>query len=165
MAFDTFLDIAEVPGESTAKDFDGKIEIYSFSFGVSNPVTISSGTKGSSGGKASLSSFNIMKKTDKASPLLFAACASGDHFAKAVVTMRKAGGEAGGQSVFLKYEFENVFVESVQWSGSTGGDDTPTESASLAYGKVTINYQPQDAKGATGDPIIKSWNVQTVSPD
>ena len=31
-------------------------------------------------------------------------------------------------------------VESVQWSGSSGGDDTPTESVSFAFAKVEIDY-------------------------
>jgi type VI secretion system secreted protein Hcp len=162
MAFDTYLEIKEVPGEATAKGMEGKIEIYSFSFGASNPVTIGAGATGMGGGRATLSSFNIMKKTEKSSPLLFAACATGDHFPKAVVTLRKAGGKSG-QTEFLKYEFENVFVESIQWSGSSGGDDTPSESVSFAFGKVTVNYLPQDNTGKGGGAIVKSWNVQTVA--
>ena len=35
---------------------------------------------------------------------------------------------AGHSRSFLKYTFTDVMVESIQWSGSTGGDDTPTES-------------------------------------
>jgi len=162
MAYDTFLDIKEVPGESTAKGGEGKIEIYSFSLGASNPVTVGSGTTGMGAGKATVSSFNIMKKTDKASPVLFSACVKGDHFPKATVFLRKAGG-AAGQVEFLKYEFEKVYVESVQWSGSSGGDDTPTESVSLAFGKVTVSYLPQDDTGKAGAAIVKSWNLQTTA--
>ena len=32
-----------------------------------------------------------------------------------------------------KYDFTDVMVESIQWSGSSGGDDTPTESVSFAF--------------------------------
>ena len=40
-------------------------------------------------------------------------------------------------------------VESIQWSGSSGGDDTPTESVSIAFAKVKISYSKQaDATGA-----------------
>src|SRR5436853_4572 len=97
MAFDTFIDIAGVEGECTAKGFEKKIEIYSFSIGASNPTTVGSGATGLSGGKVSVSSFNFMKKTEKASTTLFAACCTGQHFATAKVTLRKAGGEGGQQ--------------------------------------------------------------------
>src|SRR5438105_3676703 len=144
MAFDTFLEIKGVEGECTAKGMEAKIEIYSFSWGASNPTTVSSGATGLSAGKVSISSFNIMKKTEKSSPVLFSACCIGKHFATATVTMRKATGE-GGQKAFLTYTFTDVMVESIQWSGSSGGDDTPTESVSLAFGKVAISYQQQDS--------------------
>lgn len=163
MAFDTFLKIEspELKGESTAKGFENTIEIYSFSWGASNPVTVGSGTGGMSGGKVSVSSFNVMKKTDKASPELFAACCTGKHYGKATVTMRKAGGK---QETFLVYTFTEVMVESVQWSGSSGGDDTPTESLSLAFGKVEISYTAQKPDGTMDSSPVKAvWDLTKVS--
>ena len=162
MAFDTFLELTGIEGEATAKGFEKKIEIYSFSWGASNPTTVSSGATGLSAGKVSISSFNIMKKTEKSSPKLFTACCAGKHIDKAIVTMRKAAGDAG-QKAFLVYTFENVMVESIQWSGSTGGDDTPTESVSLAFAKVSISYQQQDSKGGSvGNPVDASWDLTKV---
>jgi len=164
MAFDTYLKIEtpNVTGEATATGFEGQIEIYSFSWGASNPTTIGSGAQGLSAGKVSISSFNIMKKTETSSAPLFNACASGQHYATATVTMRKAGGTAG-QQIFLTYVFTDVMVESIQWSGSSGGDDTPTESVSLAFGKVEITYFKQDDTGAMAKAGQASWNLQTVA--
>ena len=34
-----------------------------------------------------------------------------------------------------KYTFTDVMVDSIQWSGSPGGDDVPTESVSFAFAK------------------------------
>lgn len=161
MAFDAFLKIDGIDGESTRKDFEKQIEILSFSWGASNPATIGSAGAGGGAGKASLSSFNLMKISDAASPGIFQACCKGKHFDKAKVTLRKAGGEAPVD--YLTYEFENVYIESVQWSGSSGGDDRPVESVSIAFGKVTITYTPQSDKGATASPVVASWDVQTVS--
>jgi len=164
MAFDTFLDLKGIEGESTAKGMEKKIEIYSFSWGASNPTTVSSGATGLSAGKVSISSFNIMKKTEKSSPKLFLACCQGKHLDSAVVTMRKAAGDAG-QKAFLTYTFTDVMVESIQWSGSSGGSDTPTESVSFAFGKVAIQYKIQDtATGAMTDGGQASWNLTTTSP-
>jgi type VI secretion system secreted protein Hcp len=148
MPFDAYMKITgpDVTGESTAKDMEKYIEIYSFSWGAHNPTTVSPGSSGLSAGRASVSSFNVMKKTESSSAPLFAACCGGTHYAKCEVSMRKATGLDGGQKVFLKYTFEDVMVESVQWSGSSGGDDTPTESLSLAFAKLAIDYFKQDEK-------------------
>lgn len=162
MAFDAYLDFGkDIEGESTRKGFEKKIEIYSFSFGVSNPATIGPGSGGAGAGRAMLSSFNCMKATDKASPLLFQACASGKHFPKVTVSLNKAGGDS---VTYLTYEFENCFIESVQWSGSTGGDDRPVESLSIAFGKVTITYNAQAMTGAKdAKAVIGSWDVTKVT--
>jgi len=158
MAFDAFLQVDDVKGEAEASGFEGAIEILSFSWGASNPVNLSGTGMGS--GKVSLSDFSIMKKTDSASNVFFAKCCDGTHFDKATVSFRKAGGE---QEVYLTYEFETVFVSSIQWSGSSGGDDVPTESGSFAYKKVTITYNPQKDTGGSDGPDIQSWDVGKVA--
>jgi type VI secretion system secreted protein Hcp len=162
MAFDTYVELTGIDGEATAKGFEKKIEIFSFSWGASAPVTIGPGSSGISASKVSISSFNMMKKTDVASPKLFKACCTGDHITKMLVSMRKQTG-VGGQDAFLIYTFEEVMVESIQWSGSSGGDDTPTESVSFAFGKVTVEYKTQgkDGKLVAGTPVV--WDVRTVT--
>lgn len=164
MAFDTFVKITgpDVAGESTAEGHAGEIEIYSFSFGASNPITVGSGSTGLSGGKATMSSFNAMKKTDKSSPILFNACCTGQAYEKIEITLRKAGG-AAGQQEYLKYIFENCMIESIQWSGSTGGDDTPTESLSFAFAKYEMQYLAQKADNTLeSSPIRGNYDVTKV---
>ena len=159
MAFDAFLTIDGVESESTREGFEGQIELLSFHMGASNPSTIGSGGGGGAG-KATLSSFNCTKVTDKASPGLFQACCQGKHFPKAKVTLHKAGGDKAVD--YLVYEFEKVFVESIDWSGASGGDDRPIEQLSLAYGKVTVTYTPQTEKGVKGSPVVGSWDKMKV---
>jgi type VI secretion system secreted protein Hcp len=101
-----------------------------------------------------------MKKSEKSSPKLFSACCNGQHYAKSTVVMRKAAGASAKQSVFIQYDFQDVMVESIQWSGSTGGDDTPTESVSFAFAKVTITYNVQNTKdGTTTTGATASWDL------
>jgi type VI secretion system secreted protein Hcp len=165
MPFDTYLKLEGIEGEATAKGHEKEIEIYSFSWGASNPTSVGAGKTGLSASRVSISSFNVMKKTEKSSNTLFAKCCQGAHIPSAIVTMRKATGE-GGQKPFLVYTFTNVMVESIQWSGSTGGDDTPTESVSFAFEKVETSYQQQDSKGgAVGNAVKASWDLTTVSKD
>ncbi|WP_165230993.1 Hcp family type VI secretion system effector [Aquisphaera insulae] len=163
MAFDTYLKIDSVDGESQQSNHEKWIEIYSFSWGASNPTTVGPGSGGLSAGRVSVSSFNVMKKTEASSATLFAACATGKHFKDATVEMSKATGD-GGQKVFLKYVFSDVLIESIQWSGSTGGDDSPTESLSIAFAKVAINYFKQDeTTGAMAPAGDATWDLTKVA--
>jgi type VI secretion system secreted protein Hcp len=159
MAFDTWLKLDAIDGEGTATGFEKQIEIYSFSWGASNPVTVGASGRGIGASKVSISSFNIMKKLDSASPHLFEKCCTGTHIKQVTVTMRKAGGK---QEIFHKLEFETCMIESVQWSGSSGGDDTPTESVSIAFLKVDLGYAKQKKEGGVEGMVTKIWNLATV---
>jgi len=156
MAYDAFLKLAGVTGESQKQGHTGEIELNSFSWGASNPTTVGKGS-GMAAGKVAFSDFSIMKVTDKSSPTLFLNCSSGNHFTTGTVAIQKATGGATGET-YLQYDFTNVFVTSIQWSGSTGGDDTPTESVSFAYEQVQITYKPQDSTGKLGAQVIAGWN-------
>jgi type VI secretion system secreted protein Hcp len=174
MAFDTFMYFTgaataksgsiTVKGETTDSVYGPKsaFEIYSFSWGMSNPTTIGSAGGGGGAGKVSISDFNIMKKLDAASPLMMLACAQGAHFPQVDVVMRKAGGKP---LEYLKITFKEVYIASIQESGSSGGDDTPTESVSLAFKSFALEYQPQDSTGAVkGGAITASWDVSLNTP-
>ncbi|MFI5311589.1 MAG: Hcp family type VI secretion system effector [Gemmatimonadales bacterium] len=148
----------DVKGESQDSKYKDAIPLYSFSWGASNPTSVAHGGAGLASGKVSISSFNIMKKTDVASTALFTGCCKGTHYASAKVILRKASGSDKALD-FLVIDFKEVMVESIQWSGSAGGDDTPTESVSFAFGEVTITYTSQDAKGGAGKPVVGKWDI------
>jgi len=153
MAFDAYLKVPGVDGESRRKDFEKQIEIFSFSLGAQSPTSIGAGG-GRGGGKVSLSLFSFTKWSDVASAAFFQACCTGTQFAKATLTLRKVG---GSRSVdVLRYEFENVSVESLNWAGSSADNDVPLEAVSFAFDKVTVTYTPQTATGARGNAVVGS---------
>jgi type VI secretion system secreted protein Hcp len=161
MAFDAFLAIPGVEGESTRDGHVGETEIFSFSWGVDNPSTIGSAAPGSGGGRATLSAFNFMKKSDKFTSAAFSQCCVGQAFDKATVTLQKASGGTGEGLKFIIYEFTKVYFTSIQWSGSSGGDDTPTEACSFTFAAVKMTYVPQDANGTPGDQLINNYDQTT----
>ncbi|HET6576197.1 MAG TPA: type VI secretion system tube protein Hcp [Fimbriiglobus sp.] len=161
MAFDVYLKIDGIDGEVTAKDVEKQIELLSYSFGASNPATIGPGTEGGAAGRVSISSFNVMKQTDSTSTALFLKCAEGKHFKDATVTLRKATGD-GGQKPFMIYKFTTVYVDSIQWSGSTGSDQ-PMESLSFSFAKVEIEYYKQDEKGNLKKQSNATFDVTKIS--
>ncbi len=160
MAFDAYLEIDGIEGESERAGHQKKIAIQSFEFGAKNPASIGPETGGGGTGHAELSTFNIARYTDKASPVLFEACCLGAHRPKAKVTVIKAGGESA--LPYLTFDFEKVYVESIKWgaaSAAAGGkDDRPVEEITLAFGKVEITYQPQSADGSAGGAVVGSYN-------
>ena len=163
MAFDTFLKIDGLVDDDPQAGHQGLIPVYSFSWGASKPVAGGGPTGGPTGGKVSFSSFNLMKKADKVSPALMLACAAGTRYQSAVVTMFKAAGSAtkGSSTPFMEYDFSDVIVESIQWSGSSGGDDAPTESVSLAFSKVVYNSTAQNPDGSTTASPPVGWDLTT----
>ncbi len=121
MAYDAFLKLDDVNGEVRDSQFEKWIEVDSFSWGVSQ--TGASATGGGGGaGKVSFQDLHITKPTDKSSAALFQKCATGQHFQKCQLHVRKAGGDASGaSSVFLKIEMEDVLVSGVQFEGASAG--------------------------------------------
>jgi type VI protein secretion system component Hcp len=79
---------------------------------------------------------------------------SGQLFQKAEIDFVRSS-EGGG--VFLKYELQDVIVSSLQDGGAASdAGNTPDESLSMNFSKLTISYYPQDAKGQLGPPIVAS---------
>jgi type VI secretion system secreted protein Hcp len=156
MAFDAFIKLKDIKGESGDSKHKGEIEILSFHWGVSQSGTAAFG-KGGGGGKANISDFSFVKRVDSASPVLFQKCAQGEHIDEGLVTVRKAGGT---QLEYLKYKFTTLIVSSVRPGGSSqGSDDIPLEEISLNFAKCEIDYQPQGKDGkAEGGPIHGGWD-------
>ena len=155
MAIDTHIKFDGVEGESTHQDHKGEVEVLSWTWGVSNASLAGGG--GSGKGKATPGDFHFTHRYDKASPVLAKKCAQGVHFKEVVVTSRKAG---EGQKDFLKVTMKEVFITSVQPSGSSGGDIA--ESISMSYGSVDFAYKPQDEKGGLGGEVKFGWDVKTT---
>lgn len=161
MAWDVYLQIEGVKGESKRDGHVEEIELDSFSLGGSNPASVGQGSGGGTG-TVSLSSFSISKKTDAASTALFSAMCNGDHFPKAKLTMFVSGGKKALEK--LVYEFEEVFVDSMNWSAGDGGGAVPNESISFAFGKITITYKAQNPDGTEAGAYPTSWDVRTGVP-
>lgn len=149
---DYFLKIDGIPGESTDEKHKDWIEVDSWSWGVSQTNT-GHGGGGNGSGKVNVQDLNFTKRIDKASPLLFKACASGQHIKQVTLTARKAGGR---QDDYLKYNFFDVFCDATKHSGT--GIDLPKEEVSFTYGKITMEYKQQNQKGGIGGTFTAGWD-------
>ena len=156
MAIDGFLKLQGVTGESEKQNHSGECDIMSFHWGASNTTMIGTGT-GVSTGKVTVNDFSIMKSTDSSSPVLFQKCCDGSVMTTGTVTLQRQ--VAGVATPYLVYTFTNVYVTSLQWSGSGGAGDAPMESVSFCFEVGTVDYTPQKDDGTAGNAIHGGWDV------
>jgi len=150
MAFDAFLKIDGIPGESQDAKHKGEIDVLSFQWGVAQSTT-GGRSSGRPTGRADVQDFTIMKFLDKASPLLFAAACHGDHISSAIFTLRKAG---ESPIDFYKVTLSDIVITNVSPNGTAGGEvTTPIEEVSFNSSRVEITFTPQDATGSPGQPV------------
>jgi type VI secretion system secreted protein Hcp len=155
MAFDAFMQISDIPGESKDAQFINWIELKTFGHGVSQPV---SKTVSSAGGatteRADFETFTITKEVDLASPKLYEAGFTGKHIKEITVTLCRAG---GSKEKFLEIKMEQVLV-SYFWQGS--GGEFPVETVSFAPGKITMKYiQQKREDGTGGGNVAAGWDL------
>jgi type VI secretion system secreted protein Hcp len=157
MAFDTFVQIDSVPGESTDEKHKNWIAVFSYSHGVSQSSAGSVSSLGSRvAGKCDHQDFHLTKRTDKSSPYLFKHCCSGKHFPKVVIEVCM---NTGAKEVFQKFTLEHVLVTSLSCGGGHG-QENPVENVSLNYGKIKWEYTPLDVKtGAKGGVVPAEWDL------
>ncbi|MGZ4381571.1 MAG: Hcp family type VI secretion system effector [Gaiellaceae bacterium] len=162
MAYDAFLKIEGIPGESLDSKHKDWIEVLSFSWGVSQPHSSS----GQFTGHLVPEDFTFSHAVDKSSPKLMLACAQGDQINEVDVSFRKAGSSGGGID-YLKYSFFDVFFSSERPGGQSVAqqvkieDALPFEEVTFTYGKVMINYQQLDSRGRqVGAPIQSALDFE-----
>jgi len=67
--------------------------------------------------------------------------------------------KAGEKPVeYLKIKMDVVLVSSISTGGS-GGEDRLTENVTLNFAKVSLDYIPQDDKGAPRTAIPMTWDI------
>ena len=154
MAADIFAKIGDIKGESQDNKHKDEIEVLSFSWGVTNAGAISAGG-GAGAGKATFQDLSIVHRIDKASPLLLKACATGAHFKDAIITHRKAG---KGQQEYLIVKLNDVIITGVT-HGGTGGQPF-SESVTLAFAKVDLEYKPQKPDGSLDAGIQFKYDLK-----
>ena len=157
MAVDIFAKIGDIKGESEDSKHPGEIDVFSWSWGVAQNGTMAIGGGGGAG-KASFSDLSFVHHVDKASPNLLKACATGKHIPEATIVQRKAG---EGQQEYIIVKMTDVIVSNVS---STGSGGEMTESVSLNFAKVELEYKPQKKDGSLDAGLFFKYDVKANKP-
>ena len=154
MSSKIFLKIGDIKGESTDDKHKDEIEVFSWSWGVTNAATVGTGGGGGAG-KPSFSDLNFTHRYDRAAPLLWRACAVGQHFTEATLVGTKQGKAAQD---YLIVKMSDVVVTSASASDSSGGD--AMESVGVKFAKVDVEYKPQKADGSFDASVRFKYDIK-----
>ena len=154
MATDMFMKLDDIKGESVDDKHKGEIDVLSFKWGAKQPASSHVGG-GSGTGKADVHDMTFIKAVDKATPLLVHMCLSGKHINKALLTCRKAG---GSPLEHLKFTMNQVIVSGVNHGGESTGDAV-SETVTLSFASMTMEYVPQKPDGSGDASIVKGWDI------
>ena len=150
-----FLKIDGIPGDSADAKHKGEIELVSFQWGLTQSGTTSGGGGGGGAGKVQFQDFHFTQRTQRSSPPLMLACASGQHIKGAVLTGRSSGKV---QLEFLTVKMTDVLVSSFQEAAQE--PDTPLESVSLDFAKIEFTFREQGAAGKPAGEIKAGWDLK-----
>jgi len=156
VAFNAYLNCESIKGESTDQNHPDWIEVVSFSHSLNQPTSGTNGTGGRGAGRVDFASFVITKSVDKASVDFNIFCAKGTHIPKVILEICQ---ETGQNICYLRYELENVMIQSVSTSGDSSG--RPHETIAFVYDKISWAYTLINNDGSAGTTVgPKKWNIE-----
>jgi type VI secretion system secreted protein Hcp len=165
-AFDMYMKIDGIPGESTDGKHEEWIEVLSSNWGVLGPgAPVGGGTLT----EAEAKEFVVTKWMDKASPLLYLACCKGEHYPLVTLNLVEPTGERGR---YMQFKMEDAMIVSVTGSEigsssptSPAGSERPYEDISFNYGKIEWTYTVLDSNGApTTQTLTTNFDFTTSTP-
>ena len=159
MAFDAFIKLRSIEGESGDDRHKGWIEVLKYGLGHRQRIsTAPSSCGGVCAGRADFFNLVFKKEVDAATPLLSLACAEGRHIDEVVLDICRAGGD---KMSFMQYRFQNCMISLVS---TLNNQYLGLELVWIDFGKVQWDYILQNRAG--GYPmghIAAGWNLQTNS--
>jgi type VI secretion system secreted protein Hcp len=151
-AFDTYLKIEGVDGQSIDRNHPKWSDIYSFAQGV---------TKGPV--QPDFSELCMQKLIDTSTPVLAQACAQGRQFPSA--TLELIAVTPANPVRFYQIVLSNVVVSSISEAGSAGTDIRPLEALCLRYSRISWTYTELDSSGAPKGDIKAWWDLALNTGD
>lgn len=159
MAFDGYLQIEGIEGESTDVAHEKWIQIQSYSHSVNNEVTGQSGGGHHTGGRCHHGDVTIVKPMDCSSPKLLLACSQGKSHPTATIDLCRSGASGAESVPYQKIEFTDLVVTSVTPQAIEGAD-FPTETVSFTYSTIKWTYTKTDTTGNPAGEVVTGWDLK-----
>ncbi|NDW02813.1 Hcp family type VI secretion system effector [Jiella pacifica] len=156
MSVDIFLKIDGIPGETLDHRHRDEIRILAWSWGLAQSGTTHMGP-GAGSGKVAVQDITFTKNCDKATTNIVKFCSNGRHIPSALLTIRKAGGDAPVE--YFKLQMNDLIVSSYATGGAADGLDQLQETVTLNFRKFTVTYTEQTQQGTPGAATEATWDI------
>ena len=173
MAYNAYLKLDGITGESIERNHAGWIEILSWSWGASQPSErMATGTGAGKAGTPSFQAISIGKRIDSTSPLLIGRCLSGKVTANVYLEATQAYGMPGklADLPIMDLKLSNVLVSAIRPSQFVVASDLspagqapygyPVETLTLNFAKFKLDWTPRKDDGSSLPLISTGWDVK-----
>lgn len=152
MATNMYLQLGPITGESRVTEFEGQIEVHSFSYNCSQSLSPVRSSGMHTQGRTNHGLFHFTKLFDSASPVICQYMWNGTTIAAdTVFTIAAKHGDDAATIQYLKITLGNVVVASYSVNG---GGDVPYEEVALNFGKINIAYLQQTQEDGTAGGTV-----------
>jgi len=141
----------QVKGECITPGFEDHIEIQAYSWGE----IFGEGQAGQTG-RVQMQNFHLCMSANRASAVLFLACAQGDALVEA--TLKCCRDATGGKQVFQTWVLKDGVVASYHTGGGSG-DVMPTDMFELKFKTIILEYKPKLGDGSLGPPLSAQYDL------
>jgi type VI secretion system secreted protein Hcp len=150
-----YLKVADIEGDVTAKEHEGKIECSSMQWGVGRGITTSTGSSQERESSApSVSEVTITKAMDKCTPQLFKEACVGKSKEVTIDLIQTGGTQL---DTYMSYTLHNSLISG--YSVSANSEGRPEESVSFNFTKVEMKYTPYDNEHNPGSPAMSLYDI------
>lgn len=159
MAFDGYVKIDGINGESTDGGHPQWVEIISFRHDVSQPAgTATSRVGGRTGARVNIADFTWTQVMDIATPNLHKFCCNGQHVGNVMCELCEA---AGDKHMYFRWTFTNAIISSCKPSGVANEEvfARPVMEVSINFDTIQWEYVPLAHAGAAAAGLIGGWNM------
>ena len=163
MAYNMFLKVEDVEGDSTDANHDKWIEVVSLSHGISQearlrPIAVEARERSLLRGRIDFRDFSVTKRVDKASIPLVSKLLNVDVIPEVTLEICRATGD---KTTFMKVVLKHAFVASIALTGSASAEDPlPMEQVTFRYGQIEWTYTTTSPSGQPGDTFEAMYDIE-----
>lgn len=152
-----YLKLPGIQGQSQIEGHKESLEVMSFQFGASLSVFTNTTNQTRTKDKPVFSEITVLRMSDSATPQLLQKLAQGNVLAgDSVITFTRE--DDGKLLPLIVVTLTDVILSGVSLSS---GGEPPSESVTLNYAKIKVEYTKQKEEGGQDGIAPFMWNIST----
>lgn len=150
------LEITDIKGNTKITGHEDKIQIMSFSNGVSMHMNRDVSNSERTMGRPDFQNITLSKMTDQATPGLYGACAGGKDLGVVKLLMGRNEGDAF--MPLMTYTLKNTMVSNIS---TGGGGSEAMDTFCLDFTEIKVEYTKQGSDSKKQGTAAFGWDLAT----